>query len=95
MTSSDKSRPSRFLVICCLCITLSSVVFCVVSFIRIAGELTEQKKRILALEEKQKKVTTDIPLSKPLTPGKNDFIKAPFSHVLLAMCLKIRLNKPT
>ena len=75
MTSSDKRRPSRFLVICCLCITLLSVVFCVVSFIRIAGELTEQNKRILALEEKQKKVTTDIPLSKPLTPGKNDLLR--------------------
>ena len=74
MTNSDKSRPSCFLVICCLFITLLSVVFYSVSFMRMAGELREQNKRILALEENQRKVTTDIPLPNPLTPGKNDIV---------------------
>ena len=75
MTDSDKSKPSRFLVICCLCITLLSVVFYSVSFMRMVGELREQNKRILALEENQGKMTTDIPLPKPSTPGKNDSVR--------------------
>ena len=75
MTDSDKSGPSRFLVICCLCITLLSVVFYSVSFMRMVGELREQNKRILALEENQRKMTTDIPLPKPSTPGKNDSVR--------------------
>ena len=75
MTDSDKSRPSRFLVICCLCITLLSVVFYSVSFMRMVGELREQNKRILALEENQREVKTDIPLPKPSTPGKNDSVR--------------------
>ena len=79
MTDSDKSRPSRFLVICCLCITLLSVVFYSVSFMRMTGELREQNKRILALEETQRKVKTDIPLSKPSTPGKIDLVRLQLS----------------
>ena len=75
MTDSDKSRPSRFLVICCLCITLLSVVFYSVSFMRMTGELREQNKRILALEENQRKMATDIPLPKPSTPGKSDIVR--------------------
>ena len=75
MTDSDKSKPSRFLVICCLCITLLSVVFYSVSFMRMVGELREQNKRILALEENQREVKTDIPLPKPSTPGKNDSVR--------------------
>ena len=75
MTDSDKSRPSRFLVICCLCITLLSVVFYSVSFMRMTGELREQNKRILALEENQRKVKTDIPLPKPSTPSKIDLVR--------------------
>ena len=42
---------------------------------RLAGELKAQNERILALEENQKKATTDIPLPKPLTPGKNDLLR--------------------
>ena len=79
MTNSDKSRPSRFLVICSLCITLLSVVFYSVSFMRMTGELREQNKRILALEETQRKVKTDIPLSKPSTPGKIDLVRLQLS----------------
>ena len=79
MTNSDKSRPSRFLVICSLCITLLSVVFYSVSFMRMTGELREQNKRILALEETQRKVKTDIPLSKLSTPGKIDLVRLQLS----------------
>ncbi|XP_022787964.1 hemicentin-1-like [Stylophora pistillata] len=68
MTTSDKSRPSSFLVICCLCTTLLSVVCYSVSFMRMAGELRAQNERILALEENRRKATTDIPLPKPSTP---------------------------
>ena len=75
MTDSDKSKPSRFLVICCLCRTLLSVVFYSVSFMRMTGELREQNKRILALEENQRKVKTDIPLPKPSTPSKTDLVR--------------------
>ena len=79
MTDSDKSRPSRFLVICCLCLTLLSVVFYSVSFMRMTGELREQNKRILALEENPRKVKTDIPLPKPSTPGKIDLVRLQLS----------------
>ncbi|XP_078371595.1 uncharacterized protein LOC144655248 [Oculina patagonica] len=65
MTSAGSSGSSRLLVGFCCFMTLISVVFYSVGFMRLAYELKAHNERILALEENQQKTTT-VPVFKSL-----------------------------
>ncbi|XP_078370261.1 uncharacterized protein LOC144654012 [Oculina patagonica] len=65
MTSVVSSGSSRLLVGFCCFVTLISVVFYSVGFMRLAYELKAHNERILALEENQQK-TTIVPVFKSL-----------------------------
>ena len=65
MTSAATSGSPRLLVGCCCFMTLISIVFYSVGFMRLAWELRTQNERIQALEKDHQKTTTkDIPLNK-------------------------------
>lgn len=68
MTSVVSSGSSRLLVGFCCFMTLISVVFYSVGFMRLAWELRAHNERILALEENQQKTTT-VPFLKSSNTG--------------------------